>query len=116
MPCMMLGLVGRLGGGPRICGVSVEMRTQFCRLCPFLAFGLPFSADGLAKGCVSHWNGLPLLLRPESLAFEGCLLGVTELAETSRSTLVFLRSAGEPYTDTGVRLALRGVVTLRMLE
>lgn len=44
---MKLGLVGRLEveGGPRTCGVKVEMRTQFCRLCPFLALGLPFSAD-----------------------------------------------------------------------
>ena len=113
----MLGLVGRLGGGPRICGVSVDILTQFCLRCPFLAFGLPFNADGFARGWVSHWNGLPLLLRPEScVAFEGCLLGVIELAETSRSTLVFLRLAGEPYMETDVRLALRGVVTFRILE
>lgn len=42
-----------------------EMRTQFCRLCPLRAFGLPFSAEGLPvrSGEGSHWNGLPLLLR-----------------------------------------------------
>lgn len=117
IPCMMLGLVGLLGGGPSICGVSVEIRTQFCRRCPFLAFGLPFSDDGFARGWVSHWNGFPLLLRPESwVAFDGCRRGVIEFAEMSRNTLVFLRSAGEPLAETDVQLALRGVVTLRMLE
>ena len=50
MPCMILGLVGLLGGGPRICGVSVEMRTQFCLRWPFLAFGLPLRADGFGSG------------------------------------------------------------------
>lgn len=49
IPCMILGLVGLLGGGPRICGVSVDIRTQFCLRCPFLAFGLPFNAEGFGN-------------------------------------------------------------------
>ena len=65
MPCIMLGLVGLLGGGPRICGVRVEIRTQFCLRCPLRAFGLPFKAEGFCKGTLSHWNGFPLLLREE---------------------------------------------------
>lgn len=54
IPCMILGLVGLLGGGPRICGVSVDMRTQFCLLWPLRAFGLPFSAEGFCSGALSH--------------------------------------------------------------
>jgi len=54
MPCIMLGLVGLLGGGPRICGVRVEIRTQFCLLCPLRALGLPLRADGFCKGTLSH--------------------------------------------------------------
>lgn len=115
MPCMMLGLVGRLGGGPRICGVSVEMRTQFCLRWPFLALGLPFSAEGFGSGWLSHWNGLPLLLLPESfVALEACLVGGSiELPEMSLSTEVFFRSAGEPVAETDARDARRGVVIFR---
>lgn len=65
MPCIMLGLVGLLGGGPRICGVRVEIRTQFCLRCPLRALGLPFRAEGFCKGTLSHWNGFPLLLRED---------------------------------------------------
>lgn len=49
--------------GPRILGARFEIRTQFCRLCPFLALGLPFNADGFAgRNGVSHWNGMLSLL------------------------------------------------------
>lgn len=114
MPCMILGLVGLLGGGPKICGVSVEMRTQFCLRCPLRAFGLPFSADGFCSGALSHWKGFPLLLREEScVAFDACRLGVHALPLMSRSTPVLGLSAGEPFSDTVVeqRETLRGFLT-----
>ena len=64
------GLADLLGGGPRTTGLSVEMRTQFDRLCrPFLIstelleVGLPFSAEGLLVcGEEAHWNRLLLML------------------------------------------------------
>lgn len=40
------GLTDRLGGGKNSTTVF-DMRTQFCRRCPFLAVGLPFIADGM---------------------------------------------------------------------
>lgn len=112
MPCIMLGLVGLLGGGPRICGVRVEMRTQFCLRCPLRALGLPFRADGFCKGTLSHWNGLPLLLREDvCVAFEACRVGGPAFPLISRSTRLGF-SAGEPLSETVVehRDTLRGVV------
>lgn len=117
IPCIILGLVGLLGGGPRICGVSVDMRTQFCLRCPLRAFGLPFKAEGFCKGTLSHWNGFPLLLREEvCVAFDACREGVPALPLISRSTVFFGLSAGEPLSETVVehRGTLRGVVTFLM--
>lgn len=114
MPCIMLGLVGLLGGGPRICGVRVEIRTQFCLRCPLRALGLPFRAEGFCKGTLSHWNGFPLLLREDvCVAFEACRVGGPAFPLISRSTLPLGFSAGEPLSETVVeyRDTLRGVVT-----
>jgi hypothetical protein len=119
MPCIMLGLVGLLGGGPRICGVRVEIRTQFCLRWPLRAFGLPLRAEGFCKGTLSHWNGLPLLLREEVwVAFDACRVGVPALPLISRSTLLFCLSAGEPFSETVVehRDTLRGVETFLIPE
>lgn len=87
------------------------MRTQFCLLCPLRAFGLPLSADGFCNGALSHWNGLPLLLRED--VCDACRDGVQALPLISRRTPVFCLSAGEPFSDTVVeqRDTFRGVLT-----
>ena len=51
-----------------------DIRTQFWRLCPLRALGLPFNADGLpdARGEGSQRNGFPLLLRADDALSEVC--------------------------------------------
>ena len=97
----------------------MEIRTQFCLLCPLRAFGLPFNAEGFCSGTLSHWKGLPLLLCEEvRVAFEACREGGPAFPLMSQSTPVFCLSAGEPFSETVIehRDTLRGVVTFRTTE
>lgn len=113
---MEKGLLDLLLDGPSTVGARVEIRTQFCRLCPFRDPGLPFIADGFADSVsLVNWNGVVLLLESVRSMAEIGRCGVTVLPDTVRST--FLRSAGEPFTDTrdpAIRLFV-GVLTILKL-
>lgn len=47
------------------------------------------------------------------MAFDGCREGTIEFPDMSRSMPLFLRSAGDPFSETEVLEILRGVVTFR---
>lgn len=70
------GLTDRLGGGKNST-TTLDMRTQFCRLCPFLAVGLPFIADGIIDFGVEV---LLFMLPLEFLAIEPLREGVRRQA------------------------------------